>query len=60
MATRTYLVGLYIFFYAAHQYGVRWQTRLQAHMTTEQYNCLLAVLAALAECLPLIAHSSPT
>jgi len=59
MASRTYLVALYFVFKAAHKYATRWQPNLQANMTEQQYLCLVAVINALAECLPLIAPHVP-
>jgi len=59
MSTRTYLYGLWLVFTAAAKYAKRWQTKLQGNMTTQQYQCLVAVINALDECLPLIQPAPP-
>lgn len=59
MASRTYLIGLYLALKATKKYITKWQIPLQAVMTTEQYRCLVAVLDAVNECLPLIVPAPP-
>lgn len=59
MATRTYLYGLWLVFTTAVKYAKRWQVRLQENMTVQQYACLVAVIEALDECLPLIQPNPP-
>jgi len=60
MAAKTYLVALYFVFNSAHRYGTRWQARIETSLgTTEKITCFRAVLAALAECLPLITPNLP-
>lgn len=60
MAAKTYLVALYLVFNAAHRYGTRWQARIETSLgTSDKINCFRAVLAALAECLPLLLPNPP-
>jgi hypothetical protein len=59
MAQRTYMIGLYYSVYAARQYIARWQIKIEQNATTEQYTCILALLEALNECLPLIQPPPP-
>ena len=59
MAQRTYIVGLYLVLSAAYRYMARWQPKLQASMSAQQFACLTAVLTAVEECLPLIAPGTP-
>jgi len=59
MAARTYGVALFFIFSKAHRYATRWQTKLEESLSAEAYTCLLAVIAALAECLPLIKPPPP-
>lgn len=59
MATRTYLIGLWLVLSAAYSYITRWSVKLEANMTTQQWVCLQAVLTALNECLPLIQPAPP-
>lgn len=59
MAQRTYAIGLYLAFNAAYRYATRWQPKLQASLTAQQYQCVQAVIAALTECLPLIQPPPP-
>ncbi len=59
MASRTYIYGLWLVLTAAVKYAKKWQVKLQENMTTQQYNCLVAVIAALDECLPLIQPPPP-
>lgn len=54
MAFRTYVPALRAVLYTAHKYATRWQSRLAEHLTTEQYNCLVSTIAALADCLALL------
>jgi hypothetical protein len=51
---KTYIPALYFVLKHAHRYATRYQPQLQQAMTEQQYNCLVAVIAAIAECLPLI------
>lgn len=57
---RTYQPGLYLALSFAHKYATRYQAQLQANLSGPAYTCLIAVIAALAECLPLIAPGPPT
>lgn len=60
MAQRTYLIGLYIAEKALYRYITRWQQKLEANTEPEVMTCILAVLTALEECLPLITPAAPT
>ena len=58
MASRTYLVGLYLVFQAAHKYGSRWQQFIESHLANQaQIDCFRAALLALANCLPFLIPS---
>jgi len=51
MAKRTYEVGLLLSLQQIYRYSTRWQNKLQANLTTTQYNCLTAVINAVLECI---------
>jgi len=57
MANRTYVPVLRIVLGRAHRYATRWQPKLQASLTEPQYTCLVAVIAALADCLVLLGEA---
>lgn len=54
MAFRTYVPALRVVLYAAHRYATRYQSKLSAALTTEQYTCLVSTIQALADCLALL------
>lgn len=56
---KTYLPGMYFAMKATQKYATKWQAQLGANMTTEQAECLAALLAALAKCLPLFIPAGP-
>jgi len=58
---KTYVEGLRLVLAAAHKYGARWQTKLEANLTGDQYSCLVSTLAAIADCLVLLGqeHINP-
>jgi hypothetical protein len=60
MASRTYLPGLRIVLGTAHRFGTRYQSQLSAALTTDQYNCLVSTLAAIASCLTLLGVELPS
>jgi hypothetical protein len=60
MAGKTYAVGLYLAVYSLYRYIARWQPKLEASLDASTYACVLALLAAVNECLPLIKPPSPT
>lgn len=60
MADKTYQIGLYLAMHTLYRYMSRWQPKLVVSMTTDQYTCFQAVLAAIVECLPLILPAPPT
>lgn len=51
---KTYIFTLRIIFKKAHRYATRWQTQLSEHLTTEQYDCLVDTIQAIASCLALL------
>ena len=59
MAQRTYLVGLWLTLKAGYKYISRWQTKLEANTDSQTFQCIIAVLNALEECLPLIEPAPP-
>ena len=59
MASRTYLVGLWLASKALKKYITRWQVQIEDNTSPETYSCVLAVLTALDECLPLIQPNPP-
>jgi hypothetical protein len=54
MTTRTYIPELKAVLSEAHRYATRWQPKLEAGLTTEQYNCLVATIEAIAACLVIL------
>lgn len=56
---KTYLPGLYYAILGMQRYATKWQAQLGANMTTEQAECLAALLAAVAKCLPLFIPPPP-
>jgi len=59
MARKTYLPGLYIALRASQRYIDRNMPFFQNNLSTQQLNCLQAVIAALAECIPLFLPAPP-
>jgi hypothetical protein len=51
MAFKTYVPGLILILRTAHRYATRYQAHLSGTLTTEQYACLLDLIAAMASCL---------
>lgn len=51
MAIRTYIPQLRILLAAIKLYMNRWQVKLQENLTTQQYQCLVAVIEAVDLCL---------
>jgi len=49
--SKTYVPTLRIVLRAAYRYATRWQPKLAETLTTQQAECLSAVIAALYECL---------
>jgi hypothetical protein len=60
MARKTYKPGVYHVLRAAQVYITRWKPFMEAGLTSQQRACLDAVLAALAECIPLFLPPPPT
>lgn len=59
MARKTYLIGLYQVLRAAQAYINRNLPFFQASLTSQQLLCVQAVVAALAECIPLFLPPPP-
>lgn len=60
MAFKTYVPGLRFVLKTAHKYGTRYQNALSAHLTTEQYTCLLSTLQAISDCIVLLGENPIT
>lgn len=61
MATKTYLIGLYLAELALYRYITRWQVNIaNAGASEEVIACIASLLAALETCLPLIKPAPPT
>lgn len=58
--SKTYLPGLYFAIKATARYAAKWQAQLGANMTTQQAECLAALIVAINECLPLFIPAPPT
>ena len=54
MAQKFYVSGLRLVIGKAHKYATRYQSKLALNLTSEQYACLLDLIAALASCLALL------
>lgn len=59
MAQKTFLIGLYLATNALYRYITRYRVKLEDNATEAQFACILAVLAAIEECLPLIQPPPP-
>jgi hypothetical protein len=59
MATKTYVPQLRVVLNIAHRYATRWQPKLEASLTEEQYACLVDVITAIATCLALLGEATP-
>jgi len=51
MAKRTYVPGLKLNLTIMNRYAKRWQLKLQGVLDSQAYQCLVAVIAAIDECL---------
>jgi hypothetical protein len=51
MGTRTYVPQLRFVLRQVDKYTKRWQDKLHETLTSGQYNCLVAVITAVTECL---------
>lgn len=59
MASKTYVPTAIFWIHFTHKYLTRWQAKLQANLTTEQYNCVVDLIQALASCIVLISPPAP-
>jgi len=56
---KTYVPTLVAVARVSHKYGTRWQDKLAASLTSEQYTCLLTWIAATAALLQCITAPPP-
>jgi len=59
MTTKVYWKGLRLVLITVKTYIQRWQLQLQAHLTTDQYNCVLDTLTAVISCLAILPDNTP-
>jgi len=59
MASKTYIPQLLFWAKFSHKYMTRWQTKLEANLTTEQYACLTAAISALQALLICVGAPTP-
>jgi len=59
MATKVYWKRLRLVLELVRHYIQRWQNKLQANLTTEQYNCVVATLDAVITCLQALPENEP-
>ena len=58
-AQKVYWITMRVLLQHAYNYGTRWQSNMVSNITTEQYNCLVSTLAAIAACLALLPKNTP-
>jgi len=59
MPTKVYWKALRLVLGHPQRYIQKWQNQLQANLTTEQYNCVVAVLEAILACLQALPENTP-
>ncbi len=59
MASRVYWIALTTTLQTSRRYIQRNQINLQKNLTTQQYDCVVAVLNAILECLKLLPVNTP-
>lgn len=59
MADHVYWKQLRVVLNFARRYIVKWQIQLQQHLTTPQYQCVVAVLDAIITCLGALPEEPP-
>ncbi len=59
MATKTFVPTARFWIAFTHKYLTRWQAKLQANLTAEQYTCVTSLITALADCLVLLVPPAP-
>lgn len=59
MAHKVYWITLTTVINSARRYIQRNQTQLEANLTTDQYNCVVAVLNAILTCLASLPKDTP-
>lgn len=60
MANKVYWKALRLVLGQVKRYIERWQIQLQGNLTTPQYDCVVAVLTAVIECLAALPSNAPT
>jgi hypothetical protein len=60
MTSRVYWITLELIQRRVKNYIGRYDTQLQASLTTQQYNCVRAVFDAIVTCLAALPHNTPT
>jgi len=60
MAQKTFLIGLWLAEKAVYRYITKHRQRIEENATEQQLACILAVLEAIEECLPLLQPAPPT
>lgn len=59
MANRVYWKSLRLVLGSVERYIERWDSKLEANLTTEQFNCVQDVLTAVRSCLLLLPQNTP-
>jgi len=59
MASKVYWIALETTLQASRRYIQRNQIKLQANLTPTQYNCVVAVLSAILDCLAILPTNDP-
>jgi len=59
MATKVYWKNLELLLGILRRYISRWQLKLEANLTEEQYECVVAVLTAITACLAVLPSNEP-
>lgn len=59
MTSKVYWKSLELVLDQSRRYIQKWQTRLQTNLTSEQYNCVVAVLDAIITCLNALPQNTP-
>jgi len=60
MTSKVYWKSLILVLTTVKHYIQHWQVQLQANLTVEQYDCVIAVLDAVIACLIALPENNPT
>lgn len=60
MTSKVYWKALRLVLNTTKHYIQRWQLQLQGNLTTQQYECVVAVLEAVITCLAALPENTPT